>query len=222
MYLSDKYTLNFVVRTGLKSKSGDRKFFEFEIGYPSQYPNINTAYSIKRSMMNFYFTIENKDSFDSSIMMKINDVYTLRTIINNIIMKWYFGDSRIYDIIDDRLIINGKFNKVIFTLNEYKFLTFVPIIIEYEDGSFKEGIRIYINSPSEYVELSIDRFIYFYSLLNPDTMYLQACCLVNYMKMEPYDQNLFAANVGLGANPNQNNFDNYSKNNNFLNNAKKK
>ena len=98
-----------------------------------------------------------------------------------------------------------------------------------------------INSNDDYIDLNIDRFLEFYSCLNYQNMYLQSEAQCNYVKTAPYLANNLVVGGGLGSgggnNPvyneraaekqyglgsGGNNKNNKSKNNNFLDNAKKK
>ena len=231
MYLSNTITLNFNVVLSRKDKAGGRSFFQYETAYSSKFTGVDIGRSIKRNM-NFYYTLDNKNDFANGFIIKPQDVMILNMIIENQILPWFFDpEKRIFSITKegDRLIIKGKFEPVNYTQSEYKYISFVPIIYTYEDGTFKEGIRIYLNSQSEFADLDIDRFMGLVCILKNTDMYATACSMVNYVKMPPYGTNIFSM-TGLGGGYVQDNWqeseditkDKSQRQNNFLDNAKKK
>ena len=221
MYLSNNITLNFNVILSRKDRSGKRNFFQYETEYKSKYYDVDIGRSIKRNM-NFYFTLDNKNDFANGLIIKPQDVLLLNMIIEQQILPWFFDpQKRIFSITKDgkRLVIKGNFDPVNYTQSEYKYISFVPIVYTYEDGTYKEGVRIYLNSQSEFADLDID-------------MYSAACGLLTYAKQLPYGLNIYSM-TGLGGGYVQDNWnesedissDNSNKGNrgnNFLNNIKKK
>ena len=231
MFFDLNHTLDFTTRLSTKDKNGYRRFFEFESQYQSnQYLGTDIGRSIKRTM-SFYYVINNRTMFTSSIILKSNDVYILHTLINSKALPWFFGSNRIYSEKNNRLYITGKFNSIDYIKDLQSWLRFEPIVIEYEDGSFKEGIRMYICSNEDYVDMNIDKFLEFYSYLNYQNMYLQSEAQCNYVKMGPYTENNIIVSGGLGSGGGNNEIlaenkynskNDKSKTNHFLNNIKKK
>ena len=77
--------------------------------------------------------------------------------IENQLLPLYFdNNSRIFKIIDDKLVINREFSPVVYAQTEYKFISFTPIVCSYENGEYKEGVRITVNK--EYTDIDIDKF----------------------------------------------------------------
>ena len=233
MYLSNNITLNFNVVLSRKDKFGKRNFFQYEAEYNSKYSDVSKGRSIKRNM-NFYFTLDNKNDFANGLILKPQDVLLLNMIIEQQILPWFFDpQKRIFSITKDgsKLIIKGNFDPVNYTQSEYKYISFVPIVYTYEDGTYKEGIRIYLNSQSEVADLDIDRFMGFVYILKNTDMYSAACGLLTYVKQPPYGVNIYSM-TGLGGGYVQDNWnesedittnDNLkNKGNSFLNNVKKK
>lgn len=241
MYFDNNFSLGFVTRLSSKSQTGYRKFYEFQSEYPiNKYAGVDKGHSIKRIMF-FYYIIENKQYFDSSMILKANDVYIIRNIIDNSVFPWFFGSTRIYKEKDERLVITGDFQPVSYIQNLQRWLRIEPIVISYEDG-FKEGVRIYVNSDNDFMDLSLDKFIEFVCYMDPKMMYTQSMAQCNYVKIAPYDSNMISVGGGLGSgginngdrladniynnSPPKpvNSSDNIKNNkrNNFLDNAKKK
>lgn len=235
LYLSNNVTLNFNVILSRKSKTGERMFFEYETEYGSKYIGSQNGRAIKRNM-SFYFSIEVKNNFSNSFMLKLQDVILLTMIIENQLLPILIGDRRVFRIKDKKLVIIGEFNPVDYTQSEYKFLRFFPIVCSYTDGTYKEGVRLCINSESEYVDMDLDRFFGFYYLLKNTDMYSAAITMCNYVKLPPHGQNIYSMK-GLGGgikppqeeewnigetNENETNANTQTNGNDFLKNIKRK
>lgn len=236
IFLDNIHTLDFCTRLSGKDKNGYRRFYEFEMQYQAnQYLGIDTGNSIKRSM-HFYYLINNKNMFTGSMILRTNDVYILHNILNDRVLPWFFSNDRIFAEKNNRLVINGKFNPVEYIKDLQNWLRFEPIVIEYEDGTYKEGVRMVINSNDDFVDMNIDKFLEFFATLNYQTMYLQAQAQCNYAKMNPHGLNTFSMSGGLGSGgiggsekaiEQKYGYDitikeKVKKENSFLNNAKKK
>lgn len=234
MYLSNNITLNFTTVLSRKDRSGNRMFFQYETQYASKYIGSQYGRAIKRNM-NFYYTLDNKNDFANGFIIKPSDVYIITELIKNQVLPWFFDhQKRIFSIIENRLVITGKFEPVNYIQSDYKYISLVPIVYSFEDGTFKEGVRLYLNNQSEFADMDIDKFLGFYFLLLNTDMYSVACSMVNYVKMAPYGHNIYSM-TGLGGGYVQDNWNEseeigtgnntkstMKRDNNFLNNAKKK
>jgi hypothetical protein len=238
IYLDNIHTLDFCTRLSGKDKNGYRRFYEYETQYQSnQYLGTDVGNSIKRNM-NFYYLITNKNSFTASIILKPNDVYVLHNILNDRVLPWFFSTNRIFTEKNNRLVINGTFNPVEYIRDLQNWLRFEPIVIEYEDGTYKEGVRMTISSNYDFIDLNIDKFLELFSVLNYQTMYLQSQAQCNYAKMNPHGLNKLTIGGGLGSGgasggellaeqkygyePTNNKEKSKKSTNDFLNNAKSK
>lgn len=231
MYLNDKITLNFTVVLSRKGKDGSKQFFHYETEYASKYYGTNKNRAIKRNM-SFYFTLDNRNDFGNGFILKPQDVIMLNMLIDQQVLPWFFGDKRIFNVIENRLVITGQWQEKGYTQSEYKYISFAPIVNEYEDGSFKEGVRLTLNHKSEFVDMDIDKFMNLVYILKNTDMYSAACSLTTYVKQAPYGLNTYSA-TGLGGGnvPEQQNWDTNDNtnnkqyglgSNNFLNGAKSK
>lgn len=199
MFLDNIHTLDFCTRLSGKDKNGYRRFYEFEMQYQSnQFLGTDIGNSIKRTM-NFYYLINNKNMFTGSMILRVNDVYILHTLLTNRVLPWFFSDNRIFKEKNNRLVINGTFNPVEYIKDLQNWLRFEPIVIEYEDNSYKEGIRMTINTNDDFIDINIDKFLEFYSYLNYQTMYLQSQAQCNYAKIGPHGLNMLTIGGGLGS-----------------------
>lgn len=192
LYLSDNITFDFVVVLSTKDKAGNRSFFHSETEYESnKYSDVSMGKGIKRKMI-FYFVINNKQYFDGGFILRPQDVQMLIMLIEQTILPWYFDHHRrIFSIIDNKLVITGKYNPVEYIRNEYQYLQFVPNVYTFENDTYKEGIRMYINSSNSFVDMEIDKFMGLYYILKNTDMYGVATGLTTYVKTAPYDINVW-------------------------------
>jgi hypothetical protein len=239
MYLSDKITLNFVTRLAKKSMTGDRMFFSYETKYTSDKYNYNSmpsggVRSIKRNM-DFYFTIENKEVFANSMILRPKDAEMLLMIIEQQIYPWYFGTPKqmafkfVKDNNQQKLVL-GEYSPVQYAQNTNKYIIFEPTVYSYESGEYTYGIKMNL-SGHDIVDLELDNFMGFVRLLKTD-MYAVSCAQINYAKIPPYGINTFEMGKGLGASRRPANADDWNPNiqpqkglgsgNSFLNNTKSK
>ena len=72
----------------------------------------------------------------------------------------------------------------------FGIIEFEPIICQYSDGTYKQGVRIYLNSNEVYVDLDIDRFMELYYIIDTMDMYQNAIILLNYIAPKVYGNNV--------------------------------
>ena len=225
MFLSTDILLKFavVLSKSVSKTDNTRKFLHSECVYESKYRNIDESISITRTMNTYYFLIDIKGDFFGSIVLKPGDVEILKMIIDKKILPWFFGKNMAFQIRENKLYLGEYGEPVIYAPSDYKYLGFAPIVITYENGQSKQGIRIYVNNQDTFAELDIDSFMTFVNIIKCTDMYNAACNLVNYVKMPPYGINQFKM-VGLGSGGYRNEMRDYNSNkrNNFLDNSKKK
>ena len=225
MYLSSDILLKFsvVLSKNISKNDNTRKFLHSECVYNSKYKNVNESISITRTMNTYYFLIELKNDFLGSIVLRPGDIEILKMLLDQKILPWFFGNNIAFQIRDNKLYLGEYGESVLYTQNDYKYLGFTPIILTYEDGQSKQGIRITVNNTDTYADLDIDTFMNFVNIIKCTDMYNAACNLVNYVKIPPYGINQFKMS-GLGSGGYRNDMSSYNnRGNNFLdNNSKKK
>lgn len=226
MYLSKDITLNYNVILSKKSVSNERMFFHYETEYNSKYYGVDKGHTIKRNMT-YFFTLDDKTNFLNSFIIRPQDVVLLLMGIENKVLSWFIGKTRIYSLIDQKLVITGKYSSFDYVQNENKYISIHPIVITYEDGTFKEGVRLYLNTDAMYADIDLDKFMGLYYTLKNTDMYSVACSMVTYVKTPPYEVNTFRL-AGLGGGMVQDKWNeevptnNATNDNKFLNSIKKK
>lgn len=195
LYFGINTVLRFNVTLGRKSDDNRKISYHNEFMYQSnKYIDKNNLISLKR-VMDYFFTIENMKSTESyekeSIMIKIHDVLLLRDKLR-CLTDWLIGDfsNKIFAMNKGKLIKISDVEPVIvsgFTFGKY--LKFEPVIIDINDIRV-EGIRMYLNSEHNYVDMTVDRFMGFRYLLESTDMYGAACSILAYMGRPEFGTNL--------------------------------
>lgn len=187
MYFTKTISLKFNVILQRRDKDGNYISNLSEYGY-SFSDNDRMNYCIKRNM-NFFFTIDDKNNYDNSIMIRTKDIEPLKLLLDGNIIPWFIGNNRIFDTVKNKLVISGKFTKAVFPISESKYMIFYPIILTYDDGKDIEGIRLEMNSPENYIDITLGKFMEFVYYIKNTDMYNAACNALTYVKTPPYLEN---------------------------------
>lgn len=192
LYLSNDVTLTICLQLNRKSSKDNNQISNFHSEY--HYSGGLKGYSIKRTVQP-YFAINDLKDFKNGVILKANDVWLLKMLIDNKIMPWFVGNTRVFFFDDNKqLQIKGKWDIQEFRLSDYSFLAFAPIVIRYEDGTDKEGIRLLLNSKDRFVDITIDTFISFYYFITNTDLYNAGANMANYVKTMPYDVGMINMN----------------------------
>ena len=193
----ESVTLKFCVNLVKQDLSGNERHFHSEYKFYSKKFERNSQ-SITRSY-DFYYTINASGGDTYGCMLKMSDVQILNMLFDNTIIPWFTGPTRIFNMIDDKMVISGEFNEVTIPLSERTYLKFSPMVINYENtNSYKEGVRLEINSQNTYVDITVDKFMDLVYILHNTDMVNLAATMINYVKIPPYNIN---SREGAGFNP---------------------
>lgn len=189
LWLPDKWQLKFNVKLSRNTNNFGRLPFHSEYGYNT---NNGKSISIRREYKYFY-TIENKEdrNLDSNIMLRTNDIFVLKMLINNNILPWFVGNTRVFITNkNNKLCIKrDSFEEVRLPVNDGKYIKFIPIICTYEDGRSCEGVRFVINDDNFWFDVPVNTFFEFaYIICNTD-MVNAAMSMLSYVKTAPYNIN---------------------------------
>ena len=187
MFFNQQYQLNIVVQLNWISKSNKINPFHSEYKYKK---DGRTCYSIKRDI-NVSFEIKDRENYEDSVYIKPKDMILFNMMIQDQVITWYRGSTRIYSFDNNnKLRIRKKFTPAEFPLSDYKFIRFIPIVIDYDDNTSKEGVRLIINHDDNYVDLEIGRFMEFVYYITNIDLYNAASSMLNYVKTAPYGTNM--------------------------------
>ena len=153
--------------------------------------------------MNFYFVIDDRNDFGNGIIFRMHDAFYFSQLLENRVIPWFFGDTRIYEEKEGKLVISGNFEHVLYQPDEYHYIKIDPIVFTLEGGTYQEGVRFEVNRSDSIADLTIDKFFDIYYLLSRTDMYTVATSLLNFVKTAPYGVNVFKpSGLGGGYNPN--------------------
>ena len=207
MWFDTKTKLNIVVNLTYSNKSKGKSGSNLS---EYQYYNENLGQnmiSVKRSI-DCFFCI---DSVDKEIFLPISprDIYIVQKAMTNMVLPWYFGDKTMFRMDNNgRLVLKGKYTPVEIPFNNTNFIRFDPIIIDYADGTCKDGVRITINDNNTYIDCSVNKLLEFYYYIMNTDLVCAAQNMINYIKTPPYGEGLININAKEGAS-NINNIGNF-------------
>ena len=186
LWFDRNYYMKLNVRLSKNDKNGNRMPFHSE--YKTSFKD-NITYSIRRDYSVFY-SIECNDKSIADrnyVYLYPGDVYVLSMLIENNMMPWFFGNTRIFDKNkDDKLYIKPEVDRVYLPLNGGGFLSFLPTVIDYIDDTCKEGINIGMNRDNVNFDINVDKFFQFTYIITRMDMMSSAISMLNYVKQKPY------------------------------------
>lgn len=190
--------LRFNVSLASKTQDGQKKLFHSEFEYRAdKYTNLNRVCSIRRTF-DYYLSIENLRVNDNGvkefIMIRIQDILYVREQFE-LATKW-FRDAKYENLFarsKGRLVMLGTVEPIkILGLAMDKSLMLEPIIINYDETNQTTGVRLYLSSRDNYVDMSIDKFMGVVYLLSSINMYESAQILLNYIQRPELGSNSFS------------------------------
>lgn len=186
IYFDENYSLEFCVQLIKKSKDGRPVPFHTEY----QYFNKDFDQDVVNITRNFgyYLVLKKTGDYTGSVLIRPKDLPIFKIIFDTVIMPWFVGSSRVYDLIDGQLVMTRNEQQDI-PLSEKSQLIFAPMIFDYSDGDSKEGCRMYINTLDNYINMSLDKFMELYYYLVYTDFYNAAINMITYVKTQPYGVN---------------------------------
>lgn len=189
--------LRFNVSLGNKTIDGKKRIFHSEFEYKSdKYINMNSCSSIRRTF-DYFLSIENmrvtEKGIKEFIMIRIQDILYVREQFE-LATKW-FRDSKyenLFAMSKGKLVMLGKVEPIkILGLPMGKSLMMEPIIISFDDNNQTTGVRLYLSSLDNYVDITVDKFMGIVYLLCSINMYESAQLLLNYIQRPELGTNSF-------------------------------
>ena len=167
--------------------NGERIFYHKEYRYKAKH---ETRYSLFRNF-SYFLTLENIKSNEhdekDSVMIRIQEQVYLKEAFEEAI-KWFTHKKYSYIFTKNEygdLKVNASGLKLI--LNRFpaeKFIGLEPSI--YTKGTTEEpGIRIYLNSETNYCDTSYSQFIGLFETIKTFNIYLAAQNILNYFAAKP-------------------------------------
>lgn len=210
MQFDKNYRLSLVVNMVYKNQQGKTG------SNVNEYYYYNDAYgknmiSAKR-FLDCWFLIEDAVNKSSYAIIYPRDMYIMQKALTEMILPWFFGEKPMFKLDNNgRMVLKGKYTPVEIPFNNNIFLRFIPIVLEYENGTCKEGVRMTVSDDKCYCDYDINKFLEFYYYIMHTDMVCAAQNMINYLKTQPYGINL--KNVGGSlSNDNSNNVGNFFSN----------
>ena len=184
----DSVQLKFVVDLVKLDQYNNERHFHSESKFYSKKLQRNSQ-SISRTYSCYY--VINAGMENLGCLLRPADVQMLNMLIESNILPWFIGDKRIFSMKGDTMRILGDYIEQVLPISERTYLKFIPIVITFEDtNSYKEGLRIEINSKDTCVDITIDKFLEFVYILRNTDMINLAAAMINYVKIPPYNVNV--------------------------------
>lgn len=194
-FFGNGIVLRFNLDLGKKDQDGFKIPFHKEYNYnTNKYPNVKSLTTLRRSF-DFYLTLENikyVDGVKEYVQLRIQDMIYLRDTLN-LVYSW-FMDIKYKGLFKP---VNGKLEliqgydlgiNILDGLVMDKYIKFEPVITVYNQRE-EQGVRIYLNSDSNFVDISFERFLGFKYLIDSINLYESAQIMLNYIPQIPYGTN---------------------------------
>lgn len=180
MYFDRDVYLRFNVQLARKGSDGNRYHYLREYRYQSKYDNYGKVLTVRRHF-EFYLSIDVKNEFGSGIVIRMKDIFNIRLRLKAV-ARW-FSDGIFKIDKNKQLHIVGNPEPVIITNLGGKYIKFEPAIVDFGNGTKREGVRITLND-ARFVDITVDTFMEFSYIMNSINMYEAALSIVNYMPAE--------------------------------------
>lgn len=194
-FLGYNTVFRFNVVLSKASQDGKRNHFHQEYEYNSnKYIDTNKLITMRRQF-DFYLTIENLRQNDFGvkefIMIRTQDILFVREQLHEA-SRW-FRDVQYENLFarkDNKTILLGNVQPIYINgLASDKYIKLEPTILNYDETS-APGLRMYLSSPDNYVDMTLDRLMGFIYLINSINMYESAQLLLNYLQRPELGTNL--------------------------------
>lgn len=148
--------------------------------------------SLKRSF-DYYLSIENIRAPKEFIRIGMPDIMMLISGLKKAV-RW-FSDKEYEGLFaydkDNTIVLGKRIPPIeIYPLPMQKYIVLEPIIITMNNNEQQTGVRMYLNSTSNFVDVSVYRFMGFVQVLSSFNLYIAAQNLLNYLGRPEYGANL--------------------------------
>lgn len=189
MMFDKSFRLSLVVNMTHKNQQGKITHNINEYYYHNENYGMNMIST--KMFLDCWFQIDSTEKTGCYASIYPRDIFIVQKALTEMVLPWFFGDKRIFKLDNNsRLVLKGKYTPVEIPFNNNIFLRFDPIILDYEDGTCKEGVRMTVSNNDCYSEFNINKFLEFYYIIMNTDIVSAALNMINYLKIEPYGINL--------------------------------
>lgn len=192
MTVGQNCVLKFNVVLNYEGKDGNIENFHKEFQYYSKRFSAN-QYTISRKF-EYYLSLENSHpndiGFKESIYIGVCEIMMFKFMIKSV-MDWFFDPqySDMYGNKDGRLVLMKSISpKRVVLRGKYVEIEPMVYIDQYESSDF--GVRIYLNSDTNYTEIPFNRLCGLYYIIDSFNLYESAITLINYLQRPDLGTNL--------------------------------
>jgi hypothetical protein len=191
MWLDGTRVLKFTVSLRkMNSKNNMMQFYHKEFAYNS---GNDALISISRDF-NYYYTIDDIKNKQDTIVLRPGAVEMLRMLFTNNIFPWFYGSKTAFVNKDGELNVVSKKSEQM-PLDNKTYIEFRPIVIYFDNTAEQvPGVRLTINRSENLIDIPLDKFMEFASILIRTDMINYAANMLTYVKSKPYGTNLNYAN----------------------------
>lgn len=188
--------LRFNVILSKSTQDGKRYHFHHEYEYDTnKYTDTKNLITIRRQF-DYYLSIENfrQNEFGQKefIMIRIQDILYVREQLKKA-TEWFRSSeyANLYGMKGNMTILLRTVEPIhILGLAGDKYISLEPCVISYEEGKSISGIRMFLSSNNNYIDMSVDKFMGVVYLIDSINMYESAQLLINYLQRPEYGTNL--------------------------------
>lgn len=186
--------MSVVLYTG---KGDYRVNYHREFGYYDK--NVNREMHSVRRTYDYFLSIENTraiNGYKEFIRIGPSEIMLVRRGLENVI-RW-FNDKEFENLFGYRkgkLVTARSVDPIsISELPMRKYLVFEPIVVEYNDTR-NLGVRMYISSTDNYIDVPINRFMGFVHTIFDINMFMCAQIMLSYFGRPEFGTNLHSFNT---------------------------
>lgn len=193
MQFDKNFRLSLVVNMVYKNQQGKGGSNVNEYYYYNEAQEKNMI-STKR-FIDCWFLIEDSVNKSSYAIIYPKDMFVVQKALTELVLPWFFGEKTMFKLDNNnRMVLKGKYTPVEIPFNNNVFIRFSPIIIDYADGTCKEGVRMVVSNENCYCDFDINKFLEFYYYIMHTDMICAAQNMINFLKTPPYGINI--KNIG--------------------------
>lgn len=188
-------TLKHVVKLGRRDKAGRREYFHKEVAYSSNSYNDRARLTNLNVGFHSYFFIEesNRDFNErDNIIIGYDNIFTFRRVFTRC-LDWFYKITDIAAWNRGVLRIKDKYSNLMeeITLGNGKVVRFFPTILQLEDETYSEGIKMQLNSDWNEYTFPLDKFAQFADFIIHADLYQYGLAAISYIGRPPEGKFLF-------------------------------
>lgn len=190
IYGNGRFMIKMNVKLNSYSDSKGRVNYHREVGYYNDKAN-EIVYNMNR-VFEYFLSIE--DYKGSFIMIGVNQYLSLLSMLEDI-FKWFI-DKKFHGLFarkeDNELVVARTVKPIrIDYLPMGKWLEAIPKAIDFLNGDYATGVRLYLSTYENYVDITFEEFQGILYILRNFNMFLAAQNMINYLQRPEFGTNLY-------------------------------